>query len=909
MDYTVRFSRKEPIVRDTLVNYFRSRPGYRIDGKTIAYESSDTGVSFYFELDDALDTITLHVAYRRAPIFGLEAAIEAGALVASFGFDVSIPSADATRVGRYSPEDFVREYAQGNALAHKTLLDLGFDHHELPSAVLTAAWRWNLQRTALERLHGEQTFVPRVVCALHPETGHTCTASIWPASMPIVLPLVDILILTDNTDRTVWVTTRDVVHLLDRVGIRSPRHFYSFDGHLKEAGLAHYDLSKDTEIFPEILACARRQGEPPKILPMVTVLSRELTRVALGIADATRELKKRESTSPFPRECQGFVRTRAYELTHVLGGYTWLSPWKIESIAFSSGGNVIAGVGAGGVVFFDARSGKRIREVHGDVYAGTSVGISGDGKTLAIGDELGNVNVFDVDLTTSEHTLMKRCAYGISDCEAVDEKSSPPHGYVIGVSTDGSTVVGGAGDYVFVLREGEEPASFEVRGAVCASRDLAHVWTGTAIRDLTTGEEKLRLEIDPRNVRVPALSPDGRHLAFATTSGALQVVRLEDGAVLAFVSKKDARGQPAVARFIAYMPGGTKLVVGDSASLEVRSATTLEREKVFDSPVWDAAISDTTIYRAAEDRIWTQPLDGPAPPVNDGPITQLFHSTRGPIAIACSAPGPGDSMTGGRAVLWHVPSGEVLRATDRLCPERINLSPDGRLLCLATDTALRVLDVGTLEAVAVVEPLGNERFVRPLDLDASPDGEHVLACMDGGLARMICLRTGEDRWRADLGIRCATFTPDGRQIVAGDASRLRVLDSMTGSIEKEVAIDDPRDDGEHVLLGGPTRAARVVPGEGIAVIDLETGTSDIQVFPTAREVLASSPDGRVVALTVEGEASSGDLVLWSVEAREEVDRIRLESAEDTPASVAFSPDGSKLLVGTSRGALLVFSRK
>jgi WD40 repeat protein len=904
--YTLRFVAKGAIVDATLAGWFRARRGYKLDGSRAAYENTDTGVSFSFLFGPAAKNarVALQVETPRSPVFGLEAELEARALVEKFGLQVRDPDAgDAP--APFEAESVVRGYAQENARAHKDALDA--EHHELPSGVLGAAWRWNSKRAALENLHGEQTFVPTVVCVLHPETGQVCTATVWPDSMPTLLPHVDVLILAGHDDKRLWVETREVAHLLDAVGRRSARFRYRVDGRLDEAGLDHYDLSKDTEIGSQVLACAR-DGGGPETVPMESVLSRELMRMAMGIADVKREPKKKpEEASPFPRECRGFLRTRMYDLSRVLGGYTWRSPWRIEAIAHSKEGAVVAGVGAGGVVFFDAVSGNCVREVRGDAYAGTSVGISADGRTLALGDELGNVNIFDVDLTGTGPTLVKRFVHGVDPEKAGD---SPPHGYVLGVSADGSTVVGGAGDQVFVLRDDEEPSVFEASGAVCASRDLKRVWTGDAVRDLSTGKESSRLlgnAIDPRTIRVPALSPDGQYLAFATSTGDLQVVRLEDGAVVASVTRKDARGAPAVARFIAYMPSGEKLVIGDSACLEVRAALTLEREKVFETPVWDAELSDTVIYRAADDRIWTQPLDGPAPPVNDGPITQLFHSARGPIAVATST--PGDGMTGGRAILWHLPSGAVLRATERLCPDRVNLSPDGRLLHLATETALRVLDVGSLEEIAIIEPLGDEKYVRPLDLDACPDGEHVLACLEGGLARMISLKTRTDRWREELGVRCATFSPDGKSIVVGDRGRLRVVDATTGAVDKEISVDDPRDEGEHVLITDGKRAARVVQGEGIAIVDLSTGTSEIQPLPRAKDVLAPSPDGRVIALVAESDDAFDDLVLWSVDASQEVDRVRLETAEDAPVSAAFSPDGQKLLVGTTRGALLVFVKR
>jgi len=249
----------------------------------------------------------------------------------------------------------------------------------------------------------------------------------------------------------------------------------------------------------------------------------------------------------------------------------------------------------------------------------------------------------------------------------------------------------------------------------------------------------------------------------------------------------------------------------------------------------------------------------------------------------------------------------VLRATPRICPDRINLSPDGRLLSLATEEALIVLDVGTLAETLVIKELGSERYVRPLDLDASPDNEHVLVCLEDGTVRMISIRTGKDLWRNELGVRCAAFTPDGGFIIGGDASRLRLIDARSGEVENEIHLADPRADAEHVLIGDGDLAARVLADTGIAIIDLVKEMVIEIPWPNARDVLAASPDGRLLAFTSE-EGHGIDLVFLESDSRREFDRMSLASANDVPVSAAFSPDGKRLLVGTSLGALLVFDR-
>ena len=873
MPFTARFVPRQPLARDAVTAYFDGRPRYEKDGPGYRYSNPETGVAFSFFCADAPDVVdvALSIDVPRSPAFALEADIEVSALATELDLEYA-PFADA--------------FATENSAAHATLVDGSSDFFELPSDMLERVWRWNMQREALEAAVGGA--VPRVAFAVHPDTNLACTVALIGTADPTLLPDVDLVASSSS-----WATLHELREALEPIGTRSPRFRYRLDEGLREARLRHYDLSKGEDATAAINEALGRAKTPLTMLSEKMVYARELARLALGIGIEERIRKGDDLYARFPRECSGFLKTKRWELTRVLGGYTWLSGFKLEAITIAEKKGIVAGVGAGGVVFFDIESGKRLREVPGDVYAGTSIGIDDDARTLAIGNELGAVDVFDVELEGKGPTLQKRATH-------TTDAPEPPHGHVLGVSPDGSVVIGAVGDDVVILRDGEEPTTFSATGAVTASGDLTRIWTGSTLIDVTTERDVIDLGIDPTLPRVPALSPDGRYLAFATSNGELHCVRMDDGVIVAIVTRK------SVARFIAFTHDGQRIVVGDSDGVEVRKVPGLEIEKSFDTPAWDAAVSDTAIYRVVEDRIWTQPLDGPAPPVNDGPIAQLFHSARGPILLATSKPGEG--MTGGRAVLWHIPSGVVLRATERLCPDRVNLTRDGRFLCLATEEMLLVLDVGTLSEVARFEPIGRERYVKPIDLDASPDGEHVLACLEDGEARMVSLTTGMDMWRAELGIQCATFTNDGAKVVAGDAGRLRVIDALTGEVEKSITLDDPRSNAEHVLLGSAgetSRALRVIADQGIAIIDLIVGLHTVVELVGARDVIAASPDGLMAAVLIDG-ASGVDLAFWSVEDREEVDRIVLASADDEPVSAAFSPDGKTLLVGTHRGAVLVF---
>lgn len=890
-----RFVARGSVPDGDLAESFRSRPRFSVDGGRAHYANADTGVSFFIQLENP-QALSIEMEVPRPPCFAREAAL---ALEGAAELELEIE-----REGDDSPADLAGAYDAVNSAAHASLLDSGEEPIELSDGKIERAWLWNFGREDIARAAGKDVHVPPIEIVVHPDTDRACLAAVWDGMSAALVPDVDILILSEVAGKVTWVETANVVAQLESLGVRGPRFRYERDGSLRECGVRHFDVTGGAALSGE----HDRIGTLRRV-PFRDVRSRELVRVAMGL-DASFSLRKPNATganptakdpSAFSDECTSFLKTRTLELERVLGGYTWRSPWKLESIALCEGRGIVAGVGAGGAVFFDVATGGRIKEARGDVHAGVSIAISADGNTVAIGDEGGTLRIYDVDLQNPGTPLEARRVYTGTEDGAADGSGA----YALGVSPDGSVVVGAMGDYIVFLRDGEAPTMFRAHGAVAVARDLSRVWLGDELVDVTTEETLLDLAAHSESFRVPALSPAGELLAFATTSGDLCIVRLSDGAIVALVSRKTAKGAPNVARTIVFSPDGRFIIVGDSEGIEVRSVPGLELVKGFPTPTWDAAVGTDTIFRVADERVWTQPLEGHAPPVNDGPINQLFHSARGPIAVASSV--PGDNGAGGRAVLWHLPSGQVLRATERTCPDRINLSPDGKHLMLVNEDALTVLDVGTLAEVMVIDSLGSERYVRPLDLDASPDGEHVLVCLEDGTVRMINLRTKQDAWNEMLGVKCAAFTPDGGFIVGGDASRLRLIDARTGAVEHELALPDPRPNPEHVLIGDGDLAARVLADTGLAIVDLVKETLLVTPWPTARDVLAASPDGRLLAFTSEEEHGI-DLVFLESDSQREYDRLSFASANDAPVSAAFSPDGKRLLVGTSLGALLVFSR-
>lgn len=179
--------------------YFNGRENYKAEGNQAWYQNEDTGVYFVFELQDEAEheegeyfPVALNVNYFRPSFFGLEAEPEARGFVDSFNLTVSDPQTNGMGDGEYSSELFIGGWNHGNEFGYSAILSEQENREDLvslPTDDLIRAWRWNRNRSELQRELGGSRFVPRVMFMLIGD--RPVTAAVWPDGIPIAVPRVD----------------------------------------------------------------------------------------------------------------------------------------------------------------------------------------------------------------------------------------------------------------------------------------------------------------------------------------------------------------------------------------------------------------------------------------------------------------------------------------------------------------------------------------------------------------------------------------------------------------------------------------------------------------------------------------------------------------------------------------------
>ncbi|HEU0170147.1 MAG TPA: WD40 repeat domain-containing protein [Acidimicrobiales bacterium] len=400
-------------------------------------------------------------------------------------------------------------------------------------------------------------------------------------------------------------------------------------------------------------------------------------------------------------------------------------------------------------------------------------------------------------------------------------------------------------------------------------------------------------------------SPDSWQLAAAYTDGSTVVLSVVGNEVSPSSVELETDGEP---RAVAMSPSGSELAVASSDGVTVASAQggwqpkALETEGCdFEVPAGIGYVGPGVVAIASADG-GAQTCETAPSKAGVAPIYAVAVSPDGETIVA------GDG--GGALVPWDLGAGMVPGApygsegvAHTAWINDVDVGPDGeRVASAGGDGQGAIWDASGGRTPLV----GHTDWV--LGIDLSPDGSRVATASRDGRVIVWDPEKGEPLQEIDAhegGAWDVVFSPDGRRLASvGDDEVVRIWDARTGE-----AIDVFRDERGHsdvvysVIFDPDGELLATTSADGTAVVwDAAEGEvvhrfgdHDGHVLSAAfhrdeeRELLATASDDNTVLLY---DLSSGDLER----------RIELPSAA---YSVAFTPDGDEVVVGTHSGRIVV----
>jgi RNA polymerase sigma factor (sigma-70 family) len=317
--------------------------------------------------------------------------------------------------------------------------------------------------------------------------------------------------------------------------------------------------------------------------------------------------------------------------------------------------------------------------------------------------------------------------------------------------------------------------------------------------------------------------------------------------------------------------------------------------------------------------------------VPDGHLMTVHAAVLTPDGRTAVTGGLDDSL-----LVWDVATGRPRRRLQghNSPVHSLWLAPDGRTVFSGGwDLTLREWDLAT----------GKERRRLSADLPRtgigkvfdSPDGKSFLTVDAGNNVRLFDRATGKERQRfqGPEWMHGCALTPDGSSLVAWSGDRkVRVWDMKSGRklheypLPPEGAGDGPRmlggegpvslfsaalsPDGRLLAIGSPYNIGYGQKQERYLLFkDLATGQDirRIDNLPSDVGILAFSPDERMLAWsgTLDGSGGS-DPAIRLMEVASGRERRRLAGHRGPLSSLVFTPDGQKMISGSSDTTALVW---
>jgi len=536
----------------------------------------------------------------------------------------------------------------------------------------------------------------------------------------------------------------------------------------------------------------------------------------------------------------------------------------VEAVAISPDGKTLAAgtAGFGGTVQLrELATRKLIATLHpnGGVW---TLAFSPDGQILAVGTrggtgETGTVQLWD--LATRKL---------IANFNAGPDSSAA-------FSPDGHTLAIGIADDVELwdVATGQQIAAFTAGGQVKTA-----AFTASGMVDSV------------------AFSPDGHALAVGTGTYVNDVTEVGTARVWDLATRRPTAifTTTGLVESVAFSPGGQTLAAGTAIYPSDGDAGAVH--------VWDLATRRQTAALTAV-----------------GPVDSVAFSSGGQT-LAAGTRNAGNN--GGTVQLWNPAALAEQPATYTASGlvDSVAFSPDGTTLVAGTQNASD--EAGTVQlwnAVVVNDnPLGTPFSTAGGDSAVlSPDGTTLAASFGFAVPGQIGNDVGGSYVRVwDLASRrqarslringevgSLAFSSDGRTLVGATEYASGVTEvqawnlttrKRTAAFTASAAVFSVAISPDGKTLAAATQSAR--GNDGLQVWDLATHAqiAALGFEGTAPPLVAVSPDGRTLA-----GAANGTVYLWDLAALGKPPTAL--TADGTVASLAFSPDGTTLAIGTQNG--------
>jgi WD40 repeat protein/DNA-binding SARP family transcriptional activator/energy-coupling factor transporter ATP-binding protein EcfA2 len=450
--------------------------------------------------------------------------------------------------------------------------------------------------------------------------------------------------------------------------------------------------------------------------------------------------------------------------------------------------------------------------------------------------------------------------------------------------------------------------------------------------DAQSGAIRNQFQEDSGSLTSLALSPDGQVAVYGTENGDLLVREIESGRLLHQFGSEDGGHREAV-QDIAVSADGRRLLTNGADSLILWDISTgHDMDETKTRQLWLVEPEDTSVHGVAFSPDGQTILLAQS----DGYINVLDVETGESMQQALTRGGSLSSIAvsddgrlavlghyGGTLSLWDVTRGEVIQDYIGHVGQVLSvaMSGDGRyVLSGGQDGLMRLRDLQNgalirLQHLAVGAP----------NIDVNPqDGRQVLSGFEDGTLQLWDAASGAPQLslegHTDMIWGGVEFSPDGRTALSGagnvfvgssDDNTLRLWDTETGQEihrlqghTRPIYGLDMGPDGQmavSVSQDGTTRTWDLAQGHELGQFTL--------VEKLRPRSVAFSPDGRTIAVGTGTRESDPDTVkatvrLLDVKTGDEIRHFDGEGGGVT--TVAFSPDGQQILAGFNTGLIILW---